>query len=310
MGESDRYQEYKTEKQRFTLGQPGNALVWLFVLNTVFFLVLLLIQTGVAADTHSKTLFYSRVLNWFQLPVDLNALAQRPWTPVTYMFSDIGLLRIISNMLWLWAFGNVLQSFTGNRNLIPVYIYGGLFGAAFFVLVSNLSGRNAGVEDTSWLMGATPAVMAVAAAATILSPGYRFFSHIGGGIPLWAVMIVFAAIDLGSLAGFPAAYPLSHIGGALAGVLFMLLLRRKTDAGAWMIRMYETISNLFNPAGREKKNNMREKVFYNTGNRKPYNKTSNITQQRVDEILDKINQRGYDSLTKDEKEILRRASEE
>lgn len=123
-------------------------------------------------------------------------------------------------------------------------------------------------------------------------------------------MIVFAAIDLGSLAGFPAAYPLSHIGGALAGVLFMLLLRRKTDAGAWMIRMYETIGNLFNPAGREKKNSMREKVFYNTGNRKPYNKTSNITQQRVDEILDKINQRGYDSLTKDEKEILRRASEE
>jgi hypothetical protein len=30
----------------------------------------------------------------------------------------------------------------------------------------------------------------------------------------------------------------------------------------------------------------------------------------VDEILDKINQRGYDRLTEDEKDLLRRASEE
>jgi len=35
-----------------------------------------------------------------------------------------------------------------------------------------------------------------------------------------------------------------------------------------------------------------------------------VTQQRIDEILDKINQKGYHFLTDEEKELLKRASEE
>ena len=264
-GESDRYQEYKTEKQRFTLGQPGNALVWLFVLNTVF-LVLLLIQTGVAADTHSKTLFYSRVLNWFQLPGDLNALAQRPWTPVTYMFSDIGLFRIISNMLWLWAFGNAFSPLRETETLSRF-----ISTADFSGPLSSYSSATCRAAMPVWRTQAGlwshPAVMAVAA-ATILSPGYRFFSHIGGGIPLWAVMIVFAVIDLGSWRVFRQPIPCRTSVGFGRRIIHAVAAQ-KTDAGAWMIRMYETISNLLTRQV-VRKNNMREKVFYNTGNRKSH----------------------------------------
>ena len=63
----------------------------------------------------------------------------------------------------------------------------------------------------------------------------------------------------------------------------------------------------------DKKNNsasLKEKVFYNTDGRKPYKKTANVTPQRVDEILDKINQKGYHLLTDEEKNILKRAAEE
>ena len=51
-------------------------------------------------------------------------------------------------------------------------------------------------------------------------------------------------------------------------------------------------------------------MFYNTGNRSPYSKQSIITQQRVDEILDKINNKGYQFLTDEEKQILKKAAEE
>ena len=34
-------------------------------------------------------------------------------------------------------------------------------------------------------------------------------------------------------------------------------------------------------------------MFYKTGNQKPFEKHSIVTQQRIDEILDKINQKGY-----------------
>ena len=68
--------------------------------------------------------------------------------------------------------------------------------------------------------------------------------------------------------------------------------------------------NLFNPNKNRNSNNVKEKVFYNTEGRKPYKKTANITPQRIDEILDKINQKGYHLLTDEEKNILKRAAEE
>ncbi|MBS1497488.1 MAG: rhomboid family intramembrane serine protease, partial [Bacteroidetes bacterium] len=42
----------------------------------------------------------------------------------------------------------------------------------------------------------------------------------------------------------------------------------------------------------------------------PFTKSTNITQQRIDEILDKINQKGYHFLTDEEKQVLKKASED
>jgi hypothetical protein len=41
-----------------------------------------------------------------------------------------------------------------------------------------------------------------------------------------------------------------------------------------------------------------------------YQTSQGISQHRIDEILDKINQKGYNSLTKEEKEMLLRAGSE
>ena len=76
-----------------------------------------------------------------------------------------------------------------------------------------------------------------------------------------------------------------------------------------MNQFYYFIINIFNPYKKPSKEKIKATVFYNTEGRKPFKKTSIITQQRVDEILDKINQRGYDFLTEEEKEILKKAAE-
>src|SRR5690242_21325215 len=54
---------------------------------------------------------------------------------------------------------------------------------------------------------------------------------------------------------------------------------------------------------------IKEKVFYNTGGQKPFVKRPVITQQRIDEILDKINQKGFNHLSDEEKSILERSEE-
>ncbi len=310
MGESDRYIDYRIKKKRFTLGQPDNALMWLFVINVVFFLVLLTIKVAINVNDHSNTAFFSQVVNWFQLPGGLVTLSQRPWTVFSYMFSDVDLMRALSNMLWLWAFGAVLQNLTGNKKLIPVYLYGGFAGAVFFIAAAYLIPTNKAIIDSLGLLGANASVMAVAVAATFIAPNYRFFRNIRGGIPIWILTVIYIAIDLAAVAAKPAAFPIAHIGGGLAGLLFVKMLKNNMDGSTWMNNFYSWFINLFNPNKKKQTNSVKERVFYNIGSKSPYNKTSIVTEQRVDEILDKINQKGYDHLTKEEKDILKRASED
>ena len=310
MGESDRYPEYKQPKKRLTLGNDGNALVALFSLNVIFFLLLITIQVVYFFFQANEAAFATQIVQYFEMPAQLTKLSERPWTILTYMFSHTGVMHILSNMLWLWAFGFILQELTGNKKLIPIYIYGGLAGALAFIMANYLIPPLHPFIGSASLMGANAATMAVAVATTTLAPQYRFFKNLNGGIPIWVLTLIYVLIDIAGVASLGAAFSLSHLFGGLAGFIFIYLLRKKIDGSVWMNSLYNWFMQLFNPHKKNTGNPLKEKVFYNAGGRKPFHKTSNITQQRVDEILDKINQKGYHFLTAEEKDILKRASEE
>lgn len=310
MGESDRYPEYKQPKKRLTLGNDGNALVGLFTLNVIFFLLLITIQVVYFFFQANEAAFATQIVQYFEMPAQLTKLSERPWTILTYMFSHTGVMHILSNMLWLWAFGFILQELTGNRKLIPIYIYGGLAGALAFIMANYLIPPLHPFIGSASLMGANAATMAVAVATTTLAPQYRFFKNLNGGIPIWVLTLIYVLIDIAGVASLGAAFSLSHLFGGLAGFVFIYLLHKKIDGSNWMNSLYHWLIHLFNPNKPATGNPLKEKVFYNAGVRKPFHKTSNITQQRVDEILDKINQKGYHFLTAEEKEILKRAAEE
>jgi membrane associated rhomboid family serine protease len=314
MGEADRYQEYRGEKRkgmnRLLLGQGDNALVWLIAINVMAFLVILFVQVVYNFSGSSNATFAEKALPFFQLPAGLIRLSEKPWTLLTFMFSDVSVFNLISNMLWLWAFGYILQGITGNRKLIPIFIYGGITGAIFFITAHLVFPFLRPQQPGAFLLGANASVTAVAVAATVLTPNYRFFRNIGNGIPIWVLTALYLLIALAGVAGFGAGRSAAILGGALAGYLFVLLLRKGKDGSVWMNNFYGWITNVFNPNKNRDKIPEKEKVFYNTGNRKPYTKSTNITQQRVDEILDKISQKGYHFLTDEEKKILRKAAEE
>ena len=315
MGESDRYRDYTNKpKKRFGIafGDDSNALMSLFALNVIFFLILMVVQVSYLVNNQTPDLFNTQVLQWFSLPASLTKLSERPWTFITYMFSDSGsnIIRIISNMLWLWTFGSLLQQMTGNDKLIPIYIYGGVLGGIFFIAASHFIPTLQPQLNNASLVGANTATIAVAMATTTLSPNYKFFTQIRGGISIWILMAIYIFIDFVGGAGLGAAYILSHLGGALAGFLFVVFLKKGKDGSLWMNHFYNWFINLFNPNKKGHSTSPKENIFYNTGNRAPYSKKSNITQQRVDEILDKINQRGYHFLTDEEKDILHKAAKD
>jgi hypothetical protein len=109
-----------------------------------------------------------------------------------------------------------------------------------------------------------------------------------------------------------AATPLlliPHAVAAVVGFSFIKLLMKGNDTGRWMISLFNGLTNAFTP---KKKGSatLRTTSFYEQGNRKAFVKKNGITQERIDMILDKINQRGYENLTEEEKTILKKASKE
>jgi membrane associated rhomboid family serine protease len=305
MGESDRYIDYKNDRSRKAwLGMEGNALVTLLALNAIFTLLMLVLKVSFFFNQQNTNAFNESVLQWMILPDGIEKVVNRPWTLLTYMFTDSGnaILAILANMFWLWSFGYVMQKDAGNDKVIPLYLYSGFFGGLFFLLFNTIDGY--------WLMGSQIAVFGVATAATTYSPQYRILTHLRNGFPLWSVYIIFVVFNLITITAAPVSLGSALIGSGLAGVSFSLLLKKGTDAGRWMNVLYEKIIHVFSPARTPNKAELREKIFYKTGDRLPYEPSGNQNQKRIDQLLDKINENGYDSLTEKEKEILRKAGEE
>ncbi len=304
---------YRQENRRkLTVGQDGNALISLIAIHLVVFVVLAFIKVIYYFSYNSSGLaeYQKDVLNWVTLPASLSTFFTRPWTLITHMFVHDNVWHIVANMLWLWAFGYILQDMAGNRKLVPVFLYGALAGAVAYMLSYNVLPALKESVQNSYALGASAGVMAIAIGTTVLAPGYRIFPLINGGIPLWVLTMVFVIIDLATIPYNNPGGHVAHLAGAGMGFLFMFAMRRGSDWSGWMNAIYDWTNNLFNPDRPRKGKRIRTELFYKS-TIAPFRKTSsNITQQRVDEILDKINQKGYNSLTEEEKEVLKRASKE
>jgi len=85
-------------------------------------------------------------------------------------------------------------------------------------------------------------------------------------------------------------------------------LQKGNDWGQWMTDVVNWADDLFNPEKKHVKNPPKSQLFYKAN--KPFEKTPHVTQQRVDDLLDKIHHKGYHSLTEEEKEFLKKASME
>ncbi|HEX7846519.1 MAG TPA: rhomboid family intramembrane serine protease [Chitinophagaceae bacterium] len=301
----------KEYKQRLSLGQANNALTMLIIVNLVVFVIFAFINVTFhflyREQGEADRLFQERILQCFILPADMSELAKKPWTILTHMFVHERVFHIIGNMLWLWMFGYIMQDLTGNRKIFPVFIYGGLAGALSFILAFNFLPGLKEQLPVAVALGASAGVMAIAVATTMVAPGYRLLPMLNGGIPLWIVTTLYLIIDLATIPYNNPGGHIAHLAGGFIGFLFIVMLRRGYDWSEWMNNLFDWFNNLFNPDKPKKGKNIKEELFYKSGSA-PYKKTPNVTQQRIDEILDKISQKGYNFLTDEEKDLLKRAS--
>jgi len=300
-------------RHRLSIGQDGNALTMLIAINLIAFVSLAFIKVVYffSEGEQGLNVFYKGFFEWVTLPADFPTFLSRPWTLFTHMFvhDPRNVWHILGNLLWLWAFGYILQDLTGNRKIIPVFIYGALTGAVAYMLAFNLIGPLRESLPVAQAYGASAGIMAIAIAVTALQPDYRIFTMLNGGIPIWVVTVLYLILDLAMIPENNPGGHIAHLAGGGMGFLFVTMLRRGHDWGAWMGTVYDWANDLFNPDKPAKGKPVKTQLFYKAGV-PPFKKTPLVTQQKVDEILDKIHQKGYGSLSDDEREVLKRASKD
>lgn len=291
--------------------RTGGMVVRLILINAAVFLGLLIIQLvllGVAGDRMSAQAlrdFY--VVQWLRSTSDLGALLWKPWTVFTYMFVHTEFGHIFWNMIMLWFGGRMFQDLLGDKRLLGNYLLGGLSGFALFALSQNLlPGMHGGV--TAGIQGASAAALSVFVGIAAYRPDMIVNLILIGPVKLMYVAAVFVLLDLVGIGSGDGVAHEAHIGGALYGFLAAQQLKRGSD---WSLRFVELVGRLW-PFGGRKGPRMRvEKSFVGRVPRKDvdYNANKREKQARVDSILDKISRSGYDSLSKEEKDFLFKASD-
>ena len=220
------------------------------------------------------------------------------WTILTYGLFHRSFWELLSNMLWLYSFGNIVQLLIGYKQVIPLYLYSLVCGGLFFILIQFLP---ASTTTNFLFLGPKAGLVGLAIAAITLSPKYRLYLTEYFSIPLYLLTGVFIVLMVISTAyNLPSLLLL--IGGAVMGFCYIKLLNAGYRPGAWMYEMIERIDNSVTPkigSRRIKLNPKRDEIFQKA----TYNK-QNVTQKRIDEILDKINLKGYNSLSQEEKDLL------
>lgn len=288
------------EELRFKVFQSGNPLYLFIGLNVGIFLLINLL--GLIEFLFNRNGGVSQfVLAQLVMPANVSDLLFKPWTLLTYMFTQQGFFHLLFNMLWLFWLGRIFTDFLNKRQFIFTYIVGGLAGAVVFLLLFNFLPAFEGRAARSVLLGSSAAVSAIIVGAAVLVPDYTIRLLFFGNVKLKYLAIAFIVLDLLGISGGNAGGSIAHLGGALFGYLYIVQLRKGDDWSKLFTRKLKARKTKFT-------------VHRNTGSASRGSSVRNPDtvpdQDYIDSILDKISQSGYQNLTAAEKDALFKASKQ
>jgi membrane associated rhomboid family serine protease len=277
---------------RFWLRQ-GNTVNHLLIWNIVIFIGINLLYL-ISPNTAFAWTFDQLTLH--SLP---GTFIRKPWGLITYMFTHVEIFHVFFNMLNLYWFGNLFRGFLGNKRVLPLYLMGGITGAALYLLSYNL--LFPGMPST--MIGASASVMCMLVACATLMPNYEIGLLFFGNVRLkWLALAIIVlgiiSIPRGNLGGI-----IAHMGGALFGFAYIRALQSGTD-------LCKPLIWLFDAETRRENKRVQARTKPKKSPLKVVKKPEDNNQLRLDQLLDKINEKGYNSLSAEEKAWLDKVSKE
>ena len=247
-------------------------------------------------------------LSYVSLSSNPNYLLWKPWSIFTYAFCHSSALHILFNLIMLNFAGRLFLIFFNQKQLLSLYFVGSFFAGLVFLLSYMFLPSLANVNTA--LVGASASVMAILFATVSYSPLMNIRLLLFGNVKLWHIASVLIVIDLFQLPMENTGGHLAHIGGAFFGYIYIRLLKNGIDICNWFTIILDTFSSIF--GSRKSKPFKKVHRTYKAPAVKRASKivTKDKVQQQIDEILDKISQSGYDSLSSDEKEFLFKAGKQ
>ncbi|MDC1068669.1 rhomboid family intramembrane serine protease [Candidatus Kapabacteria bacterium] len=251
-----------------------------------------------------------------------------PWQLVSYQFmhSLNDIFHLLFNMYILYIFGSQLEKLWGGDKFLGFYLLAGIGGGLvqlfFMDGIQIFPDGEMAIPNT---VGASAAVMGtVVGLATIYPDEQVFMFPLFIPIKLKWIAIAYVVFDViygitgtgGNVANF------AHVGGALTGFLLVKhgdrlgifnfmsnifdLFKRKTSYSSNKSSFSHQGANVHKMYNKEQSYKKTYKTYEETQeNAKTYNiQGEEITQIKIDQILDKISETGYQNLTEREKEIL------
>ena len=281
----------------------GNMVIRLIYINGAVFLIFGLLSIFL----HLFRLDQISFTHWFSVPSNMKDLLTHIWTPITYMFYHERFFHILFNMLVLFWFGKIFLMYFSEKQLLAVYVFGGLLGALLYIMAYNLLPVYTTPQadgflpvNGSLLMGASGSIMAVILAAAVRSPNMEMQLMLVGRIKLMWIAIIIILVSVFGLRSENSGGELAHLGGALGGYLFVTFEKKGVDITRFINSIVDFFVNIFKPRPKMKA------TQYNAQKMSPeeYNQKKARDVKEIDRILDKIKTSGYESLTSDEKRKL------
>ncbi len=294
-------EEFKNAFQR-----PNNGHVQLIIINVVVFLFLAVLY--VFSTIGGFDSIFNLIQNQFSIPPKFGEFISRPWTIISYGFAHSlkDIFHILFNMLSLYWFGKLFIEYLGSDKLVAIYILGVLAGALIYLLMFNTIPYFVDQSGFPGMVGASAGVYAVMVAAATLLPDYTFFLLFLGAVRIKYIALFFIVLSFIGTTSTNAGGNIAHLGGALIGFVYIKQLQVGVNWGGWITVTLDWIRGLFTT---------RSKVKVTYRSAEPKVKSSKAgsgptkaSQDEIDAILDKISDRGYESLSKEEKEKLFNAS--
>jgi membrane associated rhomboid family serine protease len=284
----------------------GDYLTRLLYLNIAVFLVYSISNAFTLLLTGNSTLIPGLANDFLALSSDPARLLVRPWTLLTYMFTHFSFRHILFNMLILYFSGKMLMEYLGQRRMLALYIYGGIGGGLLYLILYNVSPLFQGGS----MVGASAGTIAILVAGAMYLPHMPVRLWGIFEIKYWMLAAGIVFIDLMSLTGSNAGGHMAHLGGAVVAYFFIKSMRKGNE---WNVYLFQVIDAVRGVLYRNSKKNRGFKfgdapyVKYKDVNKnKPKERTtsSKPSTTEMDAILDKIKEKGYDSLSAEEKATL------